>query len=254
MSSTTLFSVLDKKDTIDKIFNPSIFNTEKKFIIQDEDIICFFGTEIGEAFIVKINELNLYIEYVISPLHISSYQTSIELSCYLKDKTSKEEVGRFSIFVLSKPENPKIIYASLTTYIEEDARYRRQNLSRLLMGINLQIFFNIYKDEDKHLVIDGDASSGFWDKIGMIETGRFYYQPEDDRKGYEKYILLKNAYKWAFGPDAECDEKWCSITPFQDQEIKITTKKRGKKKDKSKKGGSKKNKKKKTKRKNKKKN
>ena len=51
--------------------------------------------------------------------------------------------------------------------------------------INLQIFYNIFKNDEKNLIIDTDASSGFWEIMGLINVPK---NTHDDREGYEKFI------------------------------------------------------------------
>ena len=200
------------------------YNTNITIDISPRIISCLFG----DAFFTDVlEELNLDVKYVISPLHVSEYQTNIELFTYLVDKDSKEIVGRFTITCISKPENPELIFTSLTISIgdednEDMRKYLGRGLTRLLMGINLQIFYNIFQRKDKNLIIDADASGGFWDKIGMIETPE---SADDDRSGYEKYILLKDAYLWALKKPCEID--WC-LAAFKKVFIKPTTTAKGK--------------------------
>ena len=55
---------------------------------------------------------------------------------------------------------------------------------------------------DQMLFIDADASDGFWDRIGMIESQRYGYgrnpkYANREGAGYEKYITLHNLHKYS---------------------------------------------------------
>ena len=65
----------------------------------------------------------------------------------------------------------------------------------------------IYEDipdmnREQMIFIDADASDGFWDKIGMVESKRYGYNRtpkyyEREGAGYEKYITINKLYKFA---------------------------------------------------------
>ena len=55
---------------------------------------------------------------------------------------------------------------------------------------------------DQMLFIDADASDGFWDKIGMVESKRYGYDrnpkySQREGAGYEKYITINKLYGFA---------------------------------------------------------
>jgi hypothetical protein len=211
----------------------SKFNTNITVDISPRIIICFFGEP---SFVEKLESLNLKLQYSITPLHHGEYQTNIELNTYLLKIDTNEIIGRFTITCISKPENPHIIFTSLTISIGDEDRedlkiYLKQKLARLIMGVNLQIFYNIFQNKNKNLIIDADASDGFWERIGMIETPS---HTDDDRTGYEKYVLLKDVYRWVFKKD--CQTEWC-IRSFHNLFVKskITAKGKRRKKKRTKK-------------------
>ena len=184
----------------------SKYNTNITVDIPPKIIMCFFG---DPFFVDKLKSLNLKLQYCISPLHVGEYQTNIDLSVYLIEIDTNNNIGRFVITCSSKPDKPHIIFTSLTISIgdeddEELKKYLKQGLSPLIMGVNFQMFYNIFQNENKNLIIDVDASGGFWKKIGMIETPE---DADDDRSGYDKFVLLKNAYKWVF--KKACETNWC---------------------------------------------
>lgn len=201
----------------------SKFYTNITIDIPPRIIVCFFG---DPSFVIKLETLNLKLLYSITPLHHSEYQTNIELNTYLIQIDTNEIVGRFTITCISKPENPRIIFTSLTISIGDEDRedlkiYLKQGLARLIMGVNLQIFYNIFQNENKNLIIDADASNGFWDRIGMVDTPR---NIDDDRTGYEKFVLLKDAFRWVFKKD--CQTEWC-MRSFHNLFIKSKTTAKG---------------------------
>ena len=202
------------------------YNTNITVDIPSKIIMCFFGKP---SFVEKLESLHLKLQYSISPLHHGEYQTNIELNSFLVNIDTNETIGRFTITCISKPENPNIIFTSLTISIGDEDRedlkvYLKQGLSRLLMGVNLQIFYNIFQNEDKNLIIDADASGGFWETIGMKDTPR---DADDDRTGYDKYVLLKDVYHWVFVKDCQVD--WC-MRSFHNSFIKSKTTAKGKRK------------------------
>ena len=184
------------------------YNTDLRVDISPRIISCFFD----ESIIQLLNSLHLKPQYYITPLHISEYQTNIDLITYLIFIPTDTIIGRFNITCISKPDNPHLIFSSLTISIDDEiildngtkVVFKKKGLSRILMGINLQLFYNIIQNENKNLIIDADASGGFWEKIGMIDTP---YDIDDDRTGYDKFILLKDAYKWAL--KRNCTIDWC---------------------------------------------
>jgi hypothetical protein len=96
------------------------------------------------------------------------------------------------------------------------------------MGVNFQLFYNIFQNENKNLIIDVDASGGFWKKIGMIDTPE---DADDDRSGYEKFVLLKDAYKKILKKD--CETEWC-LRSFHNLFVKSSTTAKGKRRKKKK--------------------
>lgn len=202
------------------------------FIVED-----FFTEEIGERYNKILEELNCSLQFSISRLRLEPY-LNVELSTKLIDNETGEEVGHFTISNDQKTI-PGPIFSNMTIHIgDEDEphlqKYLGKGLARLLIGITLQIYFNIFKT-NRYLVIDTDASSGFWENMGMInveDTER--YNPLDERFGYEKYITLQNTYNWAFKKSENHKPKinW-GIPGFQQQIVKFqrnSKKKGGKKK------------------------
>jgi len=194
----------------------TIFQQYKKDItidIPNHIISCFFHSDIyGDL----LDEYNLQLQYNIGSLHVNEYQTSIDLTSYLIHKDTLEEVGRFSISCITYAASPTIIFASLGISIDDE--YSGKGFTRLIMGINLQIFYNIFKNEDKNLVIDADASGGFWEKIGMTRVT----ENSGDVEGHEKSIVLSDAYNWVFNPKYKTtgeisiplEQKWCRLEPL----------------------------------------
>ena len=193
--------------SLTKIFKQC--HTDITIDIPPEIILCIFS---DDKFIRLLDELNTKLQYHITKLHAGEYQTNIDLNANLISLDTGDIVGTFTITCISKPDRPDIIFTSLTIRIgdEDDEtmrKYLKKGLSKLLVGVNLQFFYNFFKDEDKNLIIDTDASSGFWEKMGLIDVPEDI-DTDDDRSGYEKFILLKNAYKWALRKD--CEINWCS--------------------------------------------
>jgi hypothetical protein len=202
----------------------SSYKTNITIDIPPRVIVCFFG---NSSFVEKLESLNLKLQYHISPLHSNEYQTDVELNAYLVNIAINEIIGRFTISCISKPEKSHIIFTSLTISIGDEDRedlriYLKKGLARLIMGVNLQIFYNIFQNEDKNLIIDADASEGFWETIGMTDTPR---GADDDRTGYDKFVLLKDVYRWVF--KKECQTEWC-MRSFHNLFVKSKTTAKGK--------------------------
>ena len=166
------------------------------------------STIYNDSILDLLISLKLKLMFSISSFICNEYQSFVSLSSELVFIPLNLNIGYFTISCLSKPDNPFIIYTSLTIHIDEEVKYNNEiftfankGLSRFIIGITIQIFMNILQNENKNLIIDTDASSGFWDYIGFIPTPEYIL---DDRKGYEKYIKLKDMYKWSL-------KKKCSI-------------------------------------------
>ena len=89
-------------------------------------------------------------------------------------------------------------------YISIDENYQGYGLSKIMIKYMIE---KIYKDipnmnGEQMIFIDADASDGFWDKIGMIESKRYGYtrNPKYTNRegaGYEKYITINKLYKFS---------------------------------------------------------
>jgi hypothetical protein len=109
------------------------------------------------------------------------------------------EVASFAIYSNNK------FNLSMEIRIEEESNLQNKGLAKLMIGLLLLKLIeenpNIRKDQ--LLVIDGDASGGFWDHIGM-KQGRYSYmsnrktnQTNLEVYGYEKEITFSNISMWA---------------------------------------------------------
>lgn len=83
---------------------------------------------------------------------------------------------------------------SLSIGVEED--FQGMQLSRIMMWYAILKLKEENIDMNEYVYIDTDASSGFWDAIGMQpnenENGMF----GEKGRGYEKKITLKDIEKW----------------------------------------------------------
>jgi hypothetical protein len=103
--------------------------------------------------------------------------------------------GCFSIHVQHTHSNSNVDPLNLMdlNIMVEDA-YRNQNYSRKLM---LELLTSL----DKRLVdavfyIDTDASSGFWDHVGLVPNPD-YDTPDVPHRGYEKCITFRDLLAFA---------------------------------------------------------
>tara|TARA_B100000787_G_C16102045_1_gene253952 strand:+ start:340 stop:837 length:498 start_codon:yes stop_codon:yes gene_type:complete len=90
--------------------------------------------------------------------------------------------------------------------IEIEDNYQGKGFTKILMKNMIE---KIYEDipemigrGDQMLFIDTDASDGFWDRIGMIESQRYGYDripkyADREGAGYEKYITLHKLHKYS---------------------------------------------------------
>ena len=90
-------------------------------------------------------------------------------------------------------------------HISIDNNYQGNGFTKIMMKYMID---KIYEDipemvdrGDQMLFIDADASDGFWDKIGMVESKRYGYNRnpryiQREGAGYEKYITINNLYKF----------------------------------------------------------
>tara|TARA_B100000408_G_C10215705_1_gene188884 strand:+ start:160 stop:654 length:495 start_codon:yes stop_codon:yes gene_type:complete len=82
--------------------------------------------------------------------------------------------------------------------------FQGKGLSKIMIK---HMIDKIYEDipdmnREQMIFIDADASDGFWDKIGMVESKRYGYNRtpkyyEREGAGYEKYITINKLYKFA---------------------------------------------------------
>jgi len=91
-------------------------------------------------------------------------------------------------------------------HISIDDNYQGNGYTKIMIK---HLVDKIYEDipdmvdrGDQILFIDADASDGFWDKIGMVESKRYGYNRNPkyaDREGagYEKYITINKLYGFA---------------------------------------------------------
>jgi len=89
-------------------------------------------------------------------------------------------------------------------HISIDDNYQGYGLSKQIIKYMIE---KIYKDipnmnGEQMIFIDADASDGFWDKIGMIESKRYGFDRNPkyanrEGAGYEKYITINKLYKYS---------------------------------------------------------
>ena len=112
-------------------------------------------------------------------------------------------IGSFSIVGEGiKHQFDSGITNDMNIYIEDC--FQGKGLSKIMIK---HMIDKIYEDipdmnREQMIFIDTDASNGFWDKIGMVESKRYgydripkYYKREG--AGYEKYITINKLYKFA---------------------------------------------------------
>jgi hypothetical protein len=124
-----------------------------------------------------------------------------EINCNIKIFKNNKEVSEFSILC-----NQHISGISLHMEIRiEDPTLNKKGLAQLMIGLLLikLIEKNPNIRYDQLLFVDGDASNGFWDHIGM-KKGRYSYMLDRKTKqtnlesyGYEKEITFSNISMWA---------------------------------------------------------
>lgn len=90
---------------------------------------------------------------------------------------------------------------SMSISIEND--YQGNNYTKVMMKHMIDKLYEDIPDMigDYMLFIDADASDGFWDKIGMIESKRYGYNRipkyvDREGAGYEKYITINKINKY----------------------------------------------------------
>jgi len=107
-----------------------------------------------------------------------------------------EEIGDFEI---SGPGFDTGETMSLGINVEED--HQKKGYSRELIKRTCELVKKEYPGirKDQLLSIDADASSGFWDYIGM-ESARYYYRYDKrvvEGAGFEKQITFQGLCNWA---------------------------------------------------------
>ena len=132
-------------------------------------------------------------------IEIIPYLEEIEIMTYLEDKDNvnreryraslkdklNEEVGYFEIDIKSPRE----------LSIEIDEKYQGKGYTKKLINkLCKYLHTNEKLSLDDKLYIDTDASTGFWEKIGMIDT------PKNDKEGegYEKVITFDKLCEFGF--------------------------------------------------------
>jgi len=145
----------------------------------------------------SLHDDNIYIYYSIINI-FSTFKRVIYLTM-----TNGDIIGEFGI----EGEGLNHQFDSGKTndmHISIDNNYQGYDLSKIMIKYMIDM---IYKDipninGDQMIFIDADASDGFWDKIGMIESKRYGYDRNPkyaDREGagYEKYITINKLYKFS---------------------------------------------------------
>ena len=149
-------------------------------------------------------KLNLTVSSLSSP--------SIYLMDASEDLDSSEKlIGRFEISKFPNGAN------DMSISVEKNYKgitIKGKGLARLLIATMLCFLKNskysyLYSNlnSNTELSIDTDASSGFWDSIGMIPNPayrtnyNFRHNRQYPNAGYEKIIKLGELSNWAFGYD-----------------------------------------------------
>jgi hypothetical protein len=112
-----------------------------------------------------------------------------EIIYFDKDK----EIGSFS---MGSHPSAQFIGSTVDMTIHIEDSHLRTGLSRKMMR---DLFAHIIDElgfPDCSIYIDTDASSGFWDHIGMIPNID-YDTPNVIGSGYEKCIEFSKLYAWA---------------------------------------------------------
>ena len=149
----------------------------------------------------KVKEFNRYLDIYYS---FRNYKNTISRIVYLTS-VSGDLLGYFSIEgegVNHQFDSGKANQLN----IEIEDNYQGRGFTKLLIEIMIE---KIYEDipemierGDQMLFIDADASEGFWDRIGMIESQRYGYDripkyADREGAGYEKYITLHKLHKYS---------------------------------------------------------
>ena len=86
----------------------------------------------------------------------------------------------------------------MNIFIEDE--FKSKGYSKIMMKHMIDKIFEDIPDinRDQMLFIDTDASNGFWDKVGLIESRYAYRIPKYtiEGSGFEKYITINNLYKF----------------------------------------------------------
>ena len=84
----------------------------------------------------------------------------------------------------------------MNIFIEDE--FKSKGYSKIMMKHMIDKILEDLPDinRDQMLFIDTDASNGFWDKVGLIESRYAYRIPKYtiEGAGYEKYITINNLY------------------------------------------------------------
>ena len=160
-----------------------------------------YDSHLKDYSLEKVREFNrdLHIYY-----SFRNYKNNISRIVYLTS-VSGDIVGYFSIEgegVNHQFDSGKANQLN----IEIEDNHQGKGFTKLLIEIMIE---KIYEDipemierGDQMLFIDADASDGFWDRIGMVESQRYGYgrnpkYANREGAGYEKYITLHNLHKYS---------------------------------------------------------
>jgi len=114
---------------------------------------------------------------------------------------NKEEISHFEIAGQILNDTKECFGSGGTCYmsigIDSDfPKFKGIQLSRVMVFSLLNEIMRENVFMDYFVYIDVDASSGFWDSIGM-ETNKNIDCPAGEGRGFEKKIKLRTLYEWS---------------------------------------------------------
>jgi hypothetical protein len=152
------------------------------------------------ASIQTMREHNLRLLYTKKPIIINQQEGLKREICIMDHEnvfahfdvdTLPNTVDKYTLGISTEPDGPSL---------PEGVSYTGQGFARLVIGAMVYKLGQEKFSRHQLFYIDTDASSGFWDRMGMTENPHYdSHNPRHPERGFEKQIDFGNMAKFSLG-------------------------------------------------------